>query len=99
MDFEQASIRLPTLKEFNNKIKEIIDEKVKKSRMELMESIAEGENISLKYLMTKYGGEESSPPLKEDFIPIDPLLKGLEESEALLWETHSRGELFTPLTP
>ena len=54
MDFEQTSIRLPKLTEFNNKIKEIIDEKVKKSRMELMESIAEGENISLNYLMTKY---------------------------------------------
>ena len=99
MDFEQASIRLPTLKEFNNKIKQIIDEKVKKSRMELIESIAKGENMSLDYLKTKYGGEESSPPLKEDFIPIDPLLKGLEASKALLWETHSRGELFTPLTP
>ena len=66
MDFEQTSIRLPKLTEFNNKIKEIIDEKVKKSRMELMESIAEGENISLNYLMTKYGGEKISPltPLK-----------------------------------
>ena len=58
MDFEQASIRLPTLKEFNNKIKQIIDEKVKKSRMELIESIAKGENMSLDYLKTKYGARE-----------------------------------------
>ena len=78
MDFEQAPIRLPTLTEFNNKLKQIIDEKVKKSRMELMESIAEGENISLKYLMTKYehifdeGGRSNPKGLKLPFNPWDP---------------------------
>ena len=66
MDFEQVSIRLPTLIELNNKIKEIIDEKVKKSLMEVLESIADGENFELDYLITKYGGKNISPvaPLK-----------------------------------
>ena len=78
MDFEQASIRLPTLKEFNNKIKQIIDDKVKKSRMELIESIAEGENMSLDYLKTKYehifdeGGRSTPKGLKLPFNPWDP---------------------------
>ena len=79
MDFEQASIRLPTLTEFNNKLKQIIDDKVKKSGLKFMECIAEGENMSLDYLKTKYGGEHISP--------LTPLSLGLQGSEALLLES------------
>lgn len=55
MDFEQTQVRLPTLSEFNDKIKQSIDATVKKLVMRLMDNIAQGEDLSLEYLLTKYG--------------------------------------------
>ena len=77
MSSEKTIISIPKLTDFNNRIKEIIDEKVKKSRMELMESIAKGENYDLEYLIDKYGGEYVKPKIQYSISPTT--LKAVED--------------------
>lgn len=68
MDFEQTQVRLPTLSEFNDKLKQSIDATVRKLALRLMDNIAKGEDLSLEYLMTKYGNVL-------DNISVEPVAK------------------------
>jgi len=68
MDFEQTQVRFPTLSEFNDKLKLSVDATVRKLAMRLMDSIAKGEDMSLEYLLTKYGNVL-------DNITVEPVAK------------------------
>jgi hypothetical protein len=55
MDFEQTQVKIPTLSEFNEKIKSLLNSKIRFALLHLIEKISEGENISHDYLISKYG--------------------------------------------
>lgn len=56
MDYGQSVIRLPTLSQFNENLQPSLNEHIKKKNMQLLTAIADGENLSIRYLLEKYGG-------------------------------------------
>ena len=74
---EKKKIVLPKLIEVNNKINEIIDERISKSVMEVLESISAGENYDLDYLIDKYGCKYVKPIIQYSISPTT--LKAVED--------------------
>ena len=55
MDYENTQIRFPTLSEFNENLKSSIDDSIRKIILKLLHSIAQGEDLSVDYLISTYG--------------------------------------------
>ena len=76
MESEKKKIVLPKLIDVNNKINELIDERISKSVMNVLESISDGENYDLEYLIDKYGGKYIKPIVQFSISPTT--LKAVE---------------------
>ena len=73
---EKKKIVLPKLIDVNNKINELIDERISKSVMEVLESISAGENYDLDYLIDNYGCKYVKPIIHYSISPTT--LKAVE---------------------
>ena len=74
---EKREVILPKLSYFNTKINELIDERISKSVIDLLESIAAGENYDLDYLIDTYATKYVKSTIKYSISPTT--LKAIDE--------------------